>query len=152
SDWRHAIIILALVAGAVPIGLFFVSGFWGILLVWTLCIVPGYSLVPVVDAATLRMTQRRGTDFGLIRGWGTIGYMVTTAASGALIACFGVAAFVPLSVAWSLLRALLSLQLPRFRASSQDLPMPRVTPLAGRLRQVLRPWFVLPLVGLGMHH
>lgn len=152
SDWRHAIIILALIAGAAPIGLFFVSGFWGILLVWTLCVVPGFSLVPVVDAATLRMTQRRGTDFGLIRAWGTIGYMLTTAVSGPLIAWFGESAFVPLFVAWSLLRALLSLQLPRFRAGSGELPMPQVTPLASRLRQVLRPWFVLPLVGLGMHH
>lgn len=151
GDWRQVIMILALIAGAVPIGLYFVSGFWGILLVWTLCVVPGYSLVPVVDAATLRMTRRRGTDFGLVRAWGTVGYTVTTAAAGPLIAWLGDDAFVPLFVAWSVLRALLSLQLPRFRAGGQQLEVPAAKPLAGRLREVLRPWFVLPLLGLGMH-
>ncbi len=29
SDWRGVIIVLSLIAGAIPIGLFFVSGFWG---------------------------------------------------------------------------------------------------------------------------
>ena len=71
KDWRSVIIILSLIAGAVPIGLFFVSGFWGILLLWTLCVVPAAALVPVIDAATLRMTQRRGTNFGVVRAWGT---------------------------------------------------------------------------------
>ena len=60
-----------LVCCAVPIGLWFVSGFWGILLVWTLAMVPASALVPVVDAATLRMTQRRGTNFGAVRAWVT---------------------------------------------------------------------------------
>lgn len=36
KDWRGVIIALSLIAGAVPIGLFFVSGFWGILLIWVL--------------------------------------------------------------------------------------------------------------------
>ena len=151
SDWRQAIIILALIAGAVPIGLFFVHGFWGILLVWTLCVVPSYSLTPVIDAATLRMTQRNGTDFAFVRAWGTVGYTVSAALAGPIIAYFGEGAFVPLFVVWSLLRAAMSLQLPRFRAPARtELPAtPTLT--AKRLVQVLKPWFVLPLLGLGMH-
>lgn len=152
SDWRQMIIILALIAGAVPIGLFLVDGFWGILLLWTLCMVPAASLVPVVDAATLRMTQRRGSDFGVVRAWGTVGYMLSTALAGPLIMLFGEAAFVPLFVVWSLLRALLALQLPRFRAPATELTVAGVAPRAGRLREILTPWFVLPLVGLGMHY
>ena len=152
SDWRQVIVILSLVAGAVPFGLFFVNGFWGILLVWTLCVVPSYSLVPVVDAATLRMTQRRGSDFGLVRAWGTVGYMVTTALAGPVIGVFGEAAFVPLFVVWSLLRALLALQLPLFRAPPHEATLAAVAPRARRLREILTPWFVLPLVGLGMHY
>lgn len=151
SDWRQVIIMLSLIAGAVPIGLWFVEGFWGILLVWTLAMVPASALVPVIDAATLRMTQRRGTDFGAVRAWGTVGYTVTTAVSGPMIALWGEEAFVPLFVAWSLSRAALSLQLPRFRAPAQE-PPPAPLPQARRLPEVLRPWFVLPLVGLGMHY
>ena len=151
SDWRQAIIVLSLIAGAVPIGLWFVNGFWGILLVWTLAMVPASALVPVVDAATLRMTQRRGTDFGAIRAWGTVGYMVTTFVAGPVIAVFGEAAFVPLFVAWSLLRALLSLQLPRFRAPASEIAAALPRPSAKRLLEVMKPWFVLPLIGHAMH-
>ena len=151
SDWRQAILVLSLIAGAVPIGLWFVNGFWGILLVWTLAMVPASALVPVVDAATIRMTQRRGTDFGAIRAWGTVGYMVTTFIAGPVIAVFGEQAFVPLFVAWSLLRALLSLQLPRFRAPPGEVAAVASRPSAKRLLEVMRPWFILPLVGLGMH-
>jgi PPP family 3-phenylpropionic acid transporter len=147
KDWRTVIIILSLIAGAVPIGLFFVSGFWSILVVWTLCIVPAAALVPVVDAATLRMTQRRGTNFGVVRAWGTVGYTVTTALAGPVIGIFGEAAFLPLFVAFSLLRALISLQLPRFRAPERH---GDVKPVASRLRDALKPWFVLPILGLGM--
>jgi PPP family 3-phenylpropionic acid transporter len=150
SDWRQVIVILALVAGAVPVGLFFVSGFWGILLLWTLCVVPAFSLVPVIDAATLRMTERRSSDFGVVRAWGTVGYMVSTALAGPVIAFFGEAAFVPLFVVWSLLRALLALQLPLFRAPTEEAVV-AATPKVSRFRQILTPWFVLPLVGLGMH-
>ena len=136
-----------------PIGLWFVDGFWGILMVWTLALVPANALVPVVDAATLRMTQRRGTNFGAVRAWGTVGYMVTTATSGPLIALFGEAAFLPLFLAWSMCRALLALQLPRFRGPGGEAVLTTVEGVrTRRLGEVLRPWFVLPLVGLGMHY
>ena len=152
SDWKQVIIVLSLIAGAVPIGLWFVSGFWGILLVWTMAMVPAAALIPVVDAATLRMTQRRGTNFGAVRAWGTVGYTATTAIAGPLIAWFGEAAFVPLFLLWSLARAALSLQLPRFRAPLHERTAADLKPRAGRLREVLKPWFVLPLLGLGLHY
>jgi MFS transporter, PPP family, 3-phenylpropionic acid transporter len=152
SDWRQVIIILSLIAGAVPIGLWFVNGFWGILLVWTLAVVPATALVPIIDAATLRMTERRSSNFGAVRAWGTVGYGVVTALAGPTIAIFGEAAFVPLFVAWSVLRAVLSLQLPRFRAQPHEVLPVVETRRAARLLEVLKPWFVLPLVGLGMHY
>jgi PPP family 3-phenylpropionic acid transporter len=53
GDWRTMILIMALLAGSVPIGLFFVDEFRGILLVWTLVAVSSGSIPPVVDAATV---------------------------------------------------------------------------------------------------
>jgi PPP family 3-phenylpropionic acid transporter len=152
SDWRQAIVILALIAGAVPIGLFFVSGFWGILLIWTLCVVPAFSLVPIADTATMRMTLRNGTDFAFVRAWGTVGYMITTLVSGPLIAWLGDGAFLPLFLAFAACRALFSLQLPRFRAvAGEDAKVPPPSPTARHLREVLKPWFVLPILGLALH-
>jgi PPP family 3-phenylpropionic acid transporter len=149
SDWRGVIVALSLLAGSVPLGLFFVSGFWGILLVWTLAIMPAFALVPVIDAATLRMTQRRGTDFAGVRAWGTVGYMATTGLSGPLIDWMGDGAFVPLLCAFALCRALISLQLPQFRASPGE-AKPAHSAGAKRLREVLKPWFVLTLLGAGI--
>ncbi len=150
-DWRSAIIVLSLFSGFVAFGLLFVSGFWGILLVWTLTMMPAAATVPIVDAATLRMTQRRGTDFGIVRAWGTVGFMVTTFAAGPLIAAFGDGAFAPLFVGVAVTRALLSLQLPAFRGDRSSEPaVARAGPAVGKLREVLKPWFIATLLGLGI--
>lgn len=146
-DWRGVIIVLSLIAGLVPIGLFFVSGFWGILGVWVFSVMPAFALVPIIDAATLRMTQRRGTDFSLVRAWGTVGFMATALTSGPLIAWLGDGAFVPVFVAAALLRAVLAFQLPHFR-SGEDRTARKQG--ASRLREILKPWFLMGLLGLSI--
>lgn len=147
SDWRQVIIIGALAAGLLPFGLFFVGGFWGTLLFWTLSATTQAAIVPVADAAAMRITRRRGTDFGAIRAWGTIGYLAVISGSGYLVLWFGGAIFLPLFAGLSLLRGLVALGLPRFRA-----PEGTATPAPGatRLLQVMKPWFLLPLVGWSM--
>jgi MFS transporter, PPP family, 3-phenylpropionic acid transporter len=150
SDWRQVIILLSVIAAVTPFGLFFVSGFAGVALVWTLVSIPAGSLPPVVDAATLRMTERNGTSFGNIRGWGTLGAMSATAVTGLLAAWFGTVSFVPALVAMSIARAVLSLQLPRFRAPERQTTVAAALPRAKRLREVLKPWFVLPLVAFAL--
>jgi len=147
-DWRDMIIILSMFAAVASIGLFFVSGFWGIVAIWVMTIVPAQGLVPVIDAATLRMTQRRGTGFGVVRAWGTVGYAVTSALAGPVFAYFGEQAFLPLFVGLAVLRAIVSLQLPHFRAPAHE--EPRHAKTSGHLREVMKPWFVLTLIGLGI--
>ena len=151
SDWRQVIVIGALIAGIVPIGLFFVNEFWGILLFWTLCSLPGGAVGPVLDAATMRMTRRNGSDFGTIRAWGTVGYMLFNALTGFLVVWYGSVIFVPLFVGLALLRAAVSLQLPAFRAPPGQPTVAAVQPAAGKLLEIIvRPWFFLPLVGFAM--
>lgn len=153
KDWRQVIVIGALIAGIVPIGLFFVNEFWGILLVWTLASLPGGAVGPVLDAATLRMTRRNGSDFGVIRAWGTVGYMLFNALTGFLVVWFGSAVFVPLFVGLALLRAGAALQLPPFRAPAEQVTVAAVAPArvgASKLREIAKPWFLLPLVGFAM--
>lgn len=149
SDWKSTIVVLSLIAGVVPIGYFFAGDFWTVLLVFTACTVPSGALVPVIDAATLRMTKRRGTDFGFVRAWGTVGYTVTSATAGLLIGWFGPSAFVPAFVVFSLLRAVLAFSLPQFRAPAQvDAP---VRPAGGaRLSGLMQLWFLLPCVAYAL--
>ena len=148
KDWRSVIIILSMVGAAVPFGLFFVNEFWGIMLVWSLVTMCTGSIPPIIDAASVRMTRRNGTDFGAVRAWATVGYVVGAGGIGMLITVFGAYAFAPLFVAMSLLRAALSLLLPQFRAPEQAKTLAATIPT--KLRDSLKPWFVLPLVAFAL--
>lgn len=150
SDWRQVIVIGALIAGIIPIGLFWVNEFWGILLVWTLAALPSGAIGPVLDAAVMRMTRRNGTDFGTIRAWGTVGYMLLNAGTGFLVAWLGSDVFVPLFVGLVLLRAGAALLLPRFRAPANQATIAAVRPVSRKLGEVLKPWFLLPLIGFAI--
>ena len=149
SDWRVMIIWLSVIAGAASLGFLFVNEFWGALLVFTLCYTPAGAMVPIVDAATLRMTERRGSDFGFVRAWGTVGYTITAALTGALIGWLGAIVFVPLFIALSLMRTGLSLQLPRFRAP-EHVAVPIRDPNGPKLSSLLRPWFILPCIAFAL--
>jgi PPP family 3-phenylpropionic acid transporter len=149
NDWRSVIIIVALIGAAVPIGLFWVNEFWGIMLIWALVTMTGGTIPPITDAATMRMTRRNGTDFGAVRAWGTVGYVVGAGALGLLITPWGSAAFVPLFVLMCLLRAGLSLLLPRFRAPGHVSTLAEAAP-ATKLRDSLKLWFVLPLIAFAL--
>jgi PPP family 3-phenylpropionic acid transporter len=149
SDWRVMIILLALIAGVASLGFLYVSEFWGALLIYALCYTPAGAMVPVVDAATLRMTERRGTDFGFVRAWGTVGYTLAAALTGALIGWLGAAVFVPLFIGLSLLRTGLALQLPRFRAPGH-VPGPQTPQAGGRLGPLMQPWFLLPCIAFAL--
>lgn len=148
-DWRGVIVIGAVLAGLLPLALFSVSGFWGILLVWTLLSLPAAAIGPVTDAATMRMTRRRGSQFGPIRAWGTVGYMLMLVATGFVVAWAGGGIFLPMFVGLSLLRTLAALQLPRFRGP-EGAGTPSQAGAARRLRDAMQPFFVLPLVGWSM--
>jgi MFS transporter, PPP family, 3-phenylpropionic acid transporter len=148
EDWRRVIVIGALLGGIIPIGLFFAHGFWPILILWTLAALPVAAVGPVQDAATLRMTRRNGTDFGFIRACGTLGFLAIVALTGPLVSWLGAAAFLPFFVALALLRGGASLGLPNFRAPKEVPTL--ATGAASRMREVMRPWFLLPLVGWSM--
>ena len=144
DDWRQVIIIGALAGSVFPLGLFFVNGFWGILLFWSLAAIAQAATIPVADAAAMRFTRREGGDFGAVRAWGTVGYLLVIFLTGYLVKWFGSGMFLPLFVGVIFLRAAASLCLPNFRAPKEE----RAPSLgANRLLQVMKPWFILPLLG-----
>ena len=149
SDWRQVIVIGAALGGIVAIGLFFVHGFLGILLVWTLASIPIAAIGPVADAAALRMTKRNGTDFGFIRAWGTVGYLVVIVITGQIVTWFGGSTFLPFFVGLAILRGITAFQLPNFRAPKGEQTLAQKFG-ASRMREVMKAWFLLPLVGWSM--
>ena len=149
DDWRQVIVIGAVLAGIIPIGLFFVHGFVGILLVWTLAAIPFSAVAPVADAAAMRMTKRNSTDFGFIRAWGTVGYMAVIVITGQVVTWFGGGTYLPFFVGVAILRGLAAFQLPNFRAPKEERTLAQKFG-ASRMREVMKPWFLLPLVGWSM--
>jgi PPP family 3-phenylpropionic acid transporter len=142
GDWRGTIVAGAAVSAVAGLGLALVGGFWSLLLVWTLTNASYAAVVPVTDAAAMRLSKRAGFDFSAIRAWGTVGYLVFLLVTGVLIGWFGGGVFLVLFCGLGVVRALAALALPAFRAPSGGAPRPRAS-----LRPVLRPWFVLPLLG-----
>ncbi|WP_332702387.1 MFS transporter [Devosia sp.] len=153
DDWRTALIVISLASALAPLPLYFVSEFWGILLVWALCATSNGLVAPVIDAATVRMTRRNGTDFGAVRAWATVGYVFAAAGIGLLLNVLGSGAFVTLYVITVVARAALAYLLPRFRAPAPKLTLANVPEPVGqrsRLKDSLQLWFVLPLVAFAL--
>lgn len=158
SDWRSVLVAGSVIAAITPLLLFAADSYVPILIVWALVMVPAQSMSPVLDAASLRMARRMGYDFGAIRVWGTIGFMIVMVVAGLLLDRAGPGVFVPLIVVVSLLRALAAFHLPLFRAPAlalEEATAPAAAPhplVATTARQLWRPWFVLPLIGGALLH
>jgi PPP family 3-phenylpropionic acid transporter len=151
GDWRQVIVVGAILAAVFPFGLFFVHDFWGYLLFSTLAALPLASIGPVLDAATMRMTRRNGTSYGPIRAGGTVGYLVVIAITGYLVAWFGDGIFLWIFAGVCVLRGLVGLALPNFRAPKiEGAHTQPVAAGARHLLEVMKPWFLLPLVGWAM--
>lgn len=154
DDWRTALIYISLASALAPLPLYFVSEFWGILLIWGLCATSNGLVAPVIDAATVRMTRRNGTDFGTIRAWATVGYVFAAAGLGLLLNVLGSGVFVTLYVLMVILRAGLAFLLPRFRAPTQKVTLANTVPdravQPSRLKDSLKLWFVLPLLAFAL--
>lgn len=149
DDWRDVIVTGAILSGLIPLGLIFADHFWSVLLVWTLAVSAQMATLPVIDAATLRMSRRLGFDFGNFYAWKTIGYLSVIVISGAVLARLGPSAFLPLFLGLSLLRGVASVSLPPFReARKADT---QIT-LRGGFRKTVKPWFLLPLIAWSLVH
>lgn len=142
-DWRQVIIYGSVLSASLPLGLFWSHGFVPVLAFWSLAVVAQWAIVPVADAAALRMSRRTGADFGTFRAFGTIGYLLTILCAGYAIKIWGIQAFLPGFVLLCGLRALAALGLPHMRATSAEEPAPtRMT----RLSDTAAPTFLLPLL------
>jgi MFS transporter, PPP family, 3-phenylpropionic acid transporter len=164
SDWRKVIVFGAMVAAVTPLALFFATDFWTVLILWSLVIIPVQSIVPVLDAAVMRMTRRRGTEFSLVRVWGTIGFVTVTALAGLVVQWGGIGMFVFMIAFMAIVRGVFSLVLPPFRAMPSNIGSQSITKIsemaanvsrgvpqvAQKFPDFWRPWFFLPLVGAAL--
>lgn len=142
-DWGQVIRLGTLVAALCAAALFWAEGFVLIALFWALTTAAQRVVVPVSDAAAIRMLRRRGAEFGPFRALSTIGYLLVVGGTGFLLGTDRIDLFLPLFVGFCLLRALAAFGLPRLR--EQDAPRSARTIWQG-FPQMRQRWFILPLL------
>jgi PPP family 3-phenylpropionic acid transporter len=150
ANWRGVIVTCSLIAAITPALLAFAHAYWTIAIVWSLTAVPFLAMSPVADAAAIRLATQAGRSYGSIRVWGTIGFIAVIVVVGFAFQAFGVAAFIPLLVAASLVRLAFAYLLPPFHAPSTAGTSPRperpfVVTASRDLKQLMRPFFLAPI-------
>ena len=81
--WSGALSFLTAIA------LFAVTGFWPVLIVYGLQAAFFAAYVPVVDSIAVSGVRRWGFQYGSLRVWGSIGFVVTSLLMGQLIGLWG---------------------------------------------------------------
>ena len=110
--WRGFLVLIGLGAALGYAGFGMVHGFWGLLLLAFL-LGPLYAAItPIIDAHALRSAERRGGDFGRMRLWGSVAFLVTNIVGGALIGVLGASSITAILVSLTVLGALSVLLLP----------------------------------------
>ena len=82
---RRSTLPLLLTAQLVPFSLLLgVKTFWPLLLVYFLAMLLQSPIAPLLDDDTLRRLEQAGSDYGRVRLWGSVGYIVAVGAIGVL--------------------------------------------------------------------
>ncbi|HEX3537056.1 MAG TPA: MFS transporter [Stellaceae bacterium] len=83
---RAVMLVLAALSLAAYAGLWPVAGFWAVLALNLVAGTAQSALMPLGDTVTLAAVRNEGADYGRIRLWGSVTFIVAAAGSGALLA------------------------------------------------------------------
>jgi MFS transporter, PPP family, 3-phenylpropionic acid transporter len=83
---RAVMIVLAACAWAAHAGLWPIAGFWPLLALNLVAGMAQSALMPLGDSITLAAVREEGLDYGRIRVWGSVSFILASVGSGALLA------------------------------------------------------------------
>jgi PPP family 3-phenylpropionic acid transporter len=112
----RAVLIAAAVASLATFALFGVTeGFWTFLVVTTISSIGISVLTPLSDSLTMRMVATHGIDYGRVRLWGSVSFILAGLAAGWLIAGRSPSIVLPLLLGCLALTVLSTVTLPAAR-------------------------------------
>lgn len=83
---RKAVILtVALILLAGILSLHFLTGYWNILIVWTIAGSLHTTLIPLADSLSLQAQRRGMIDYGRVRLWGSISFILVSLGVGAYL-------------------------------------------------------------------
>jgi PPP family 3-phenylpropionic acid transporter len=144
GERRRPMLLLCLVALAAYASFAFVDGFPGILFAGLFAGVAFAAIMPLGENVVLTVTYERGLDYGRLRLWGSLTFIVTAQAAGSLLLPFG-AEF----ILWAVL-ALVLLALAACAALPDVRPPQAERGQAPLLRLLLQPTFGLFLIAASL--
>ncbi len=133
-----AVSLLSLLAFAL---LWDASGFWMILSISLIALAAMHALPPLGDSLTLGAVYAENLDYGRIRLWGSIGFILAASAAGPLLERYGVSAFLPFLLLLLALTLASILLLPAAPKETQE-----KTQNKGDWRPLLKPRFLVFLI------
>jgi len=136
SDRAILLVWSGLLSLATALALFFTQTFWPILLIYCLQGIVYAPYVPIVDAVALSGVRRWNVDYGRIRLWGSLAFILATLAGGWLSEFYGGAVVLPAMAVCFVLTVVAALITPRIGRPRRPSPMAAIAVASpGTLRQ-----------------
>ncbi len=147
---RSFVIALAWSSLAASAALAFAPGFWSILAVAVALSLAITTIMPLVETVAVSGVRNGGLDYGRMRLWGSVAFVVATFAGGAVIARAGAGSGVWMIVAGAAMTALASHLLPHPRLATGAVKGPARMPRLDEAKRLLvSPVFLLFLLAAG---
>lgn len=123
SDRAIVMIWSAVVSFATAVAMLFAQSFWPIALLCGLQSLFYAPFVPIAEAILVSGVRRWGFDYGFLRLWGSVAFVVSTLVGGWLLDLFGGAMVVPAMAAFFAVTILVAVMAPRLgRATPGEKP------------------------------
>ncbi len=141
GDRRAILIVLAWGALLSFVLLWISDGFWQMLLSITLLAINWTSIMPLIETVAAGGIRSGGLDYGRVRLWGSITFIVASLGSGSIIQVFGPQTVLPLLLGATALMVLATHLMPRQPDKRKSQPAGAAPPALRRLK--LRDAFAL---------
>jgi PPP family 3-phenylpropionic acid transporter len=134
GDRRAILIVLAWGALLSFVLLWISDGFWQMLLTITLLAVNWTSIMPLIETVAAGGIRSGGIDYGRVRLWGSITFIVASLGSGSIIQFFGPQVVLPILLAATALMVLATHLMPRQAGRRTRQPADSALPAIRRLK------------------
>lgn len=149
SDRSHVLLWSATISFCTAVALFYTHSFWAVLIVYALQGIFYAPYAPIAEAILITGVRRWGFDYGFLRLWGSVAFIIATLVGGWLFGLFGGAMVIPSMAVFFLTTVVMAIAAPQLGRA----PKLAADPSAGMLdthNPLWRPDFVLATGGAAL--